>query len=175
MYDESDRAHPDDLDAVGARLRASRDELTGMELDTVRQRALRAAARNTRSRRSTFMKSRLAVTAMLVLGMLFSTAGAGLAVTGVTGSDTPSSVQYKQDDDSQQVLGEVGDVGEATEPTDSDAAPSAPAATPTEPQEAGGELPFTGFLAIPILIGGVALLTSGLILRRRTGERDDVS
>jgi hypothetical protein len=173
MYDESDRAQHDDLDALGAQLRASRDELTGMELDTVRQRVLRAAARNTRSRRSTFMKSRLAVTAMLVLGMLFSTAGAGIALTSVTSDDSPSGVQYRQDDDTQQVLGEVGTVDNGTAPA-AESAPSAPAATPTEPQEAAeGELPFTGFLAIPILIGGVALLSSGLILRRRTGEPDE--
>ena len=172
MYDESDRAQHDDLDALGAQLRASRDELTGMELDTVRQRVLRAAARNTRTRRSTFMKSRLAVTAMLVLGMLFSTAGAGIAITSVT-DDSPSGVQYRQDDDNQRVLGEVGTVDSGTAPA-ADSAPSAPAATPTEPQEAAeGELPFTGFLAIPILIGGVALLSSGLILRRRTGEPDE--
>ena len=32
----------------------------------------------------------------------------------------------------------------------------------------GNELPFTGFAAIPILLGGVALLSMGLVLRRRT-------
>ena len=119
------------------------------------------------------MKSRLAVTAMLVLGMLFSTAGASLAVSGVAGDDTPSAVQYRQSDDSQQVLGEVDDLG--TPAGDSGTSPDAtPAATPTAPQEASGELPFTGFLALPILVGGVALLTTGLILRRRTGEQDDL-
>ena len=30
------------------------------------------------------------------------------------------------------------------------------------------ELPFTGFAAIPVLLGGLALLTGGLVLRRRT-------
>ena len=32
------------------------------------------------------------------------------------------------------------------------------------------QLPFTGFAAIPVLLGGLALLTGGLILRRRTRE-----
>ena len=177
MYDESDRALPADLDDVAARLRAERDELSGLELDSVRRRVLRTAALPTRSRRSTFMKSRLAVTAMLVLGMLFSTAGAGLAVSGATDDETPSAVQYQQNDDNQQVLGEVGTV---QDPASSGSEPSPPredppVATPSAPQEAGGELPFTGFLALPILIGGVALLSTGLVLRRRTGEPDDRS
>ena len=34
----------------------------------------------------------------------------------------------------------------------------------------GEELPFTGFAAIPILLGGVALLTSGLVLRKRSAD-----
>ena len=39
-------------------------------------------------------------------------------------------------------------------------------------QGTGGEeqLPFTGFAAIPILLGGVALLTSGLVLRKRAAD-----
>jgi hypothetical protein len=46
-------------------------------------------------------------------------------------------------------------------------------ATNTQPtrQEAAAantQLPFTGFAAIPVILGGLALLTGGLILRRRT-------
>jgi hypothetical protein len=37
-----------------------------------------------------------------------------------------------------------------------------------------GQLPFTGFLAIPVLIGGIVLLSTGLVLRRRAA-RDDQS
>ena len=37
--------------------------------------------------------------------------------------------------------------------------------------DSGDELPFTGFLALPVLLGGVALLSAGLVLRRRTRER----
>ena len=46
--------------------------------------------------------------------------------------------------------------------------------TETQPtrQEAAAaqtsQLPFTGFAAIPVLLGGLALLTGGLVLRRRT-------
>ena len=44
---------------------------------------------------------------------------------------------------------------------------------PSRQVEAGAnenKLPFTGFAAIPILIGGIALLSAGLVLRRRTGD-----
>ena len=44
---------------------------------------------------------------------------------------------------------------------------------PSRQVEAGAndnELPFTGFAAVPILLGGLVLLTAGLVLRRRTGE-----
>ena len=44
---------------------------------------------------------------------------------------------------------------------------------PARQVEAGAnndELPFTGFAAIPVLIGGIALLSAGLVLRRRTGD-----
>ena len=49
-------------------------------------------------------------------------------------------------------------------------------AQPNRQVEAGAQgtgaeqLPFTGFAAIPILLGGVALLASGLVLRRRTAD-----
>ena len=39
--------------------------------------------------------------------------------------------------------------------------------------DGGDELPFTGFLAIPVLIGGVALLSGGLVLRHRTRAPND--
>ena len=34
----------------------------------------------------------------------------------------------------------------------------------------GSSLPFTGFAAVPILLGGIVLLSAGLVLRRRTGD-----
>ena len=38
--------------------------------------------------------------------------------------------------------------------------------------DSGSSLPFTGFLAIPLLLGGVALAGTGFVLRRRASEHD---
>lgn len=108
------------------------------------------------------MKSRLAILAMLVLGMVFSTTGAGLAIQGFTSSDASVS-QYGPDKPPGDVLGEEdegGVAGDVQEPRQ------------VETGSDTGELPFTGFLALPVLLGGVALLSAGLVLRRRThGDR----
>ena len=50
-------------------------------------------------------------------------------------------------------------------------APEESGTQPERQQAAAAEttqLPFTGFAAIPVLLGGLALLTGGLLLRRRT-------
>ena len=110
------------------------------------------------------MKSRLAILLMLVLGMVFSTAGAGLAVQGL-GSDDASVSQYGTPTPPPgDVLGEEDESGVDGDVNDVDV-------TQTPRQTENGsddELPFTGFLALPVLLGGVALLSAGLVLRRRT-------
>ncbi len=146
----------------------------------------------------------LAMMAMLVVGLLMSGTGAGLAVSGLSSSGDASIAQYpdtptiagNQNDlpDAGDVLpgneeGGNGDEGGVQGETDE----SNPAANPEvgampeggaggENREAGAqatrqveangadELPFTGFAAVPILIGGIALMGGGLVLRRRTAE-----
>ena len=170
-----------EFDDVIRLLRENRPEATALELDEIKQRVRRRTAQKP-SRRREAMKSRLAILSMLVLGMLFSTAGAGLAVQGLTNNDA-SVAQYGPDEEQPAggVLGdeesgggvqgeeqsggggvEQGTAGEeAVQPARQVAAGSA-----------GNELPFTGFLAIPVLIGGVALLSTGLVLRRQA-RRDE--
>ncbi len=167
------------------------------------------------------MKSRLAILAMLVFGVLMSTTGAGLAVSGLSGSGDASIAQYGTPlpcdrngdgvvDGNEDLNGDapgcdeagtlpgkdsgnadcdtngdgvispseaaanrcgepLGDEDKGGEPTDTPTVREE-AAQPTRQTEAGGddELPFTGFAAVPILIGGIALLAGGLVLRRRT-------
>ncbi|HEX8103131.1 MAG TPA: hypothetical protein VF533_10985 [Solirubrobacteraceae bacterium] len=163
------------------------------------------------------MKSRLAILAMLVAGLLMSGTGAGLAISGVSGSGDASIAQYGCDADGDGDIdatedlngdapgcddggtlpttstggsncdvdgdgvispseaaaegcgGVKGDVDQGGAPDDTPTAREE-AAQPTRQTEAGGndELPFTGFAAVPILIGGIALMAGGLVLRRRT-------
>jgi hypothetical protein len=120
------------------------------------------------------MKSRLVILSMLVLGMLLSTTGAGLAVSGVTGN----AAQSQYPDESGQVLGDEdqsqGGQDVLPEQDQVNQAPAAPPVQPARQVESGAgnasQLPFTGFAAIPILLGGIALLTVGLVLRRKTGD-----
>jgi type VI protein secretion system component VasF len=158
--------HDDDLQHVADRLRAGRPQLTALELDEISHRVhARAAAR--RRPRSAFMKSRLTILAMLVAGMLLCTTGAGLAVSGLSSSGNASSAAYPDERPQGDVLGEEetggGEVpAQEAQPTE--------AAQPARQVEAGAgdELPFTGFAALPVLLGGVVLLGGGLVLRSRT-------
>src|SRR5215212_10128608 len=86
-----------DLQPVIDMLEAHRPEATALELDAVKQRVRTRVSRpaGRRTRRAQLMKSRLVILTMLVLGMCFSTAGAGLAITGLSGSDNASVAQYK--------------------------------------------------------------------------------
>ena len=131
------------------------------------------------------MKSRLVILSMLVLGMLLSTTGAGLAVTGLSAGQRERRAVRHGDPDAQHhaagnVLGDE-DSGNNALPEDNNGGGTSPsgggdnAVQPARQVEAGADtnssLPFTGFAAVPILLGGIALLSAGLVLRRRTGEQ----
>jgi hypothetical protein len=147
----------DDFDDVIRLLRENRPEATELELDQIKQRARRRAAQP--ARRKQDMKSRLAILFMLVAGMMFSATGAGLAVQGLTGNDA-SVQQYDHHTPPGQVLGEENQSSDDVQQ---------PRQVETGANTGGGDqLPFTGFLALPVLLGGVALLSAGFVLRRRT-------
>jgi hypothetical protein len=175
--------HDPDFDPVVQRLRTERPLLTAIELDDVKRRVRsRVASGPARRRtRSQFMKSRMAILSMLVAGMLLSTTGAGLAVSGLSGSSSAGIAEYGSDhkgpDKGGAVLG-----GDDSDSPSGEAEANDNAAAPLQPTrqvevgvggESSGELPFTGFVAIPVLLGGIALLSVGLVLRRRS--RDDAA
>jgi hypothetical protein len=150
-----------DLDDVIRLLRDRRPEATELELDEIKQRVLRRAAHT--PRRAQPMKSRLAILAMLVLGFVFSTAGVGMAIGGLSGSNSAAVGQYGTVTPTPpgKVLGEEeNNNGQTT------------GLQPERQEENGssGQLPFTGFAAIPVLLGGIALLSGGLMLRWRSRQ-----
>ena len=108
------------------------------------------------------MKPRIAVAFVLAMGLLSSGTGATLAVISESGS--AAQVQYPDLKPNKTVKPNVLGSDE----------PTAGGATIQEEQQVassgGGELPFTGFLAIPLLIVGVLFLVAGGVLRSRAGR-----
>jgi hypothetical protein len=163
-----DRNHhdlPGDLEALGRRLRESRPEATELELDRIKRRAMsRASAGSGRFalKKGLFMKPRIAIALVLAMGLLTSGTGATLAVISESGS--AAQVQYpdidpKKDEEPDTLGNDPGD----------------PLAVQEEKQVAssgGSELPFTGFLAIPLLVVGVLFLVGGGVMRSRTRRGD---
>ncbi len=123
------------------------------------------------------MKSRLAILGMLVAGMLFSTTGAGLAISGLTTSNSASIAQYggEQGDNGNNAQGGVEGQSGGGSGTDNPSGGNGSGLQPTQQVEVGasggsGQLPFTGYAAIPILLGGIALLSMGLVIRHRARD-----
>jgi hypothetical protein len=165
--------HDADLAPIAERLRTNRPQLTALELDEVRRqvRARVAASPARRRTRSEFMKSRLAILSTLVLGLLFSTTGAGLAVSGFSGNHSSAATVQYNPGDRGDVGGESGGGGNGGNGGNTNTLQT------TRQVEAGagtgtgsGNLPFTGYAAIPVLLGGVALLSAGLVMRRRSHD-----
>jgi hypothetical protein len=181
------------------RLQAERPTASDLELGLIKQRVRGRVGRTAqRSGRTEFMRSRLAILGTLVLGMVLTTGGASLAVSGfasqsdnaaVSQYGTPTPTPTGGGDDDGQTLGEEesggpaggqGGGGPAGAGDDQgvggeqDDGGVQPARQVEAGAQAGGDdgeqLPFTGFAAIPILLGGVALLSTGLVLRRRAGD-----
>jgi hypothetical protein len=160
------------MDAIEARLRRERATASTLELDELKLRAMRQAAQR-QGIRGNFMKSRLALLLMIVAGLMLSTTGATLAVSGSSGSGSAASHEYYHVDDDRGVSGgetlagqEQGAPGEAPGDRGGGEQPAAAQEAAQAEAAAGDEtLPFTGFLAIPLLIGGVALMGTGAVLR----------
>jgi hypothetical protein len=165
-----DRIRPDELE-LEDRLRAERPQLTPIELDALKRRVGGRIAREGAgplARKDAILKSRLAITLMLVLGLVFSTSGAGLAISGISDDGSAGTAQYRQpgeelgqQDEGQAPEGEQ--LGEAEQQPGAEAQPS----RQVEAAEGDG-LPFTGLAAIPLMVAGSGLLVTGFTLRRRT-------
>jgi hypothetical protein len=196
-----------EFDDVIRLLKDERPQATDLELDEIKQRVRRRAADP--SRRNQSMKSRLAILGMVVAGLVFSTAGAGLAIQGQNGTNaaisqygtptptatpvctptptgttptsgggqvTPSDICGEGGvlpaEEENAPAGDNGNGGGGEAPATGGGGTLPAEETQAERQQAAAaqtsELPFTGFAAIPVLLGGLALLAGGLVLRSRT-------
>lgn len=100
---------------------------------------------------------------------MFTGAGGTVAVTGLAGAGDAGTAEYGEvaadvesgGGNDGAVLGKVESRAEAD-----------PAATQQVAETGEDTLPFTGFVAIPLLVGGVALLGTGAALRRSQRSQD---
>ncbi|HEX3735797.1 MAG TPA: hypothetical protein VHU86_11685 [Solirubrobacterales bacterium] len=135
------------------------------------------------------MKSRLALVSVLALGVFMSGTGATLALSGTSSSGSASSAQYPPEHEHEEHLCESGGAGggggggnggesgsgsgcshesEHCGPTSSGGNGEACETQEVRQVEtSSGSLPFTGFMAIPVLIIGLGLLGGGVAMRLR--------
>ena len=175
-----DSDHNPDLDPVVERLRAARVDPTPTELDHARSRALRQAGRGSRGAAvpAGFLRTRLAVVAILVLGLLVGGAGTTLAVSGGADGDNAATAEYHDDFNDTDTLDETGGRGgegdEGGDDGDGEGGTRGVQAGQQEAATAGDDdLPFTGLAAIPLIVLGVMLLAAGAALQRRVSRSDD--
>lgn len=129
------------------------------------------------------MRTKLAITAALTVGIMMMGTSSGLALSGISGDGSAGSAQYRSippspstgtgtntEDvsDAPPTLGDRAsggeDAGERGDEGDVQATRQVSLAS-----DSADKLPFTGFAAIILLVAGLALVVSGLALRRRTG------
>jgi hypothetical protein len=170
---------PEELDSIADALRAERHQATPLELDRIKLQAIRQAEQPRPSlyavKKGIFMKSRLALTLLLVAGFMLSTTGATLAISGSSGSGSAADSQYVQphnengghhnEQGTKGVNGKGGNNTLNEEPTTEVEVTPAPAAEQQAVVSSDSSLPFTGFVAIPLLIIGVGLILVGATLR----------
>jgi hypothetical protein len=154
----------DEFDDITRLLRDERPQASELELDGIKRRVRQRVARKGQP-----MRSRLAILAMLVVGILMSGTGAGLAVQGFDQSgDDASQAQYPPGGEGD-VLGEEDSSGPLPDNDDNVVQDEAQVAQQVESDDS---LPFTGFAAIPVVLVGVALIGGGLMLRRQSPQGD---
>jgi hypothetical protein len=104
---------PDELLGVAEQLESHRPQLSGLDADAIKLRAMAHGAKTaTRtSTKGTFMRSRLAITSMLAFGLLMTSSGAALGVSALSTTPSASQAQYGTNVTvvTPQVLADVAD------------------------------------------------------------------
>jgi hypothetical protein len=187
---------------VERRLNDAAPKMTALELDTAKLRIMQSAPQRRAgllaSRKGNLMKSRVALVAVLALGVFMSGTGATLAVSGFAENGSASSAQYpanhQHNSKGHHVVeaatgaggcasggsngsnGSNGSSSSSGNCTEGVTTESVPVETQAVQQVAvngsGSSLPFTGFVAIPVLIIGLGLLGAGVAMRMRVRRGD---
>jgi hypothetical protein len=199
---------PDGAEHVVKRLEAERTTASPLELDRLKLQAMQQAERARPSlyaqKKGTFMKSRLALTLVLVAGFMFSTTGATLAISGSSGSGSAANSQYVSPYNEEHKCGSEGGAGgeggtsgegggqkcgshgvkgagakgESNNTLSGPSNGAGPVATEqveVATEESGSTLPFTGFLAIPLLVLGLGLIVVGAVIRIKSRNAPPVA
>jgi hypothetical protein len=122
--------------------------------------------RTSTRRTNGFMTSRAAILTALVLGLLLSSTGTSLAISGFADNDQAAIAQYPYDHAdgaNDQVLAAYA---QEDGPAGQEAAQPVRQLTAGVQESGGGQLPFSGFAAIPVLAIGLGLAGAGVVLRR---------
>ena len=164
---------PPGLDEVEDGLRGARALPTDDEVDRIWTRVAPVRVARTRAR-----GARMALVAVLAGGIFVGGGSGALAISGSSSHGNVAAAQYQPTNpNGPQVLGQVTGGG----PTPTTGVPTTTTATTVSPTVAGEvestsqraqgtvrSLPFTGFVAIPLIALGIALLGFGVVIRRRT-------
>jgi hypothetical protein len=94
MDSEGNRGVPEDFSGVEERLAASRPEVTPLDLDRIKLRAMSQASRSSPQRKGLLMRSKL-VTMLVVLGLVVSGGTAGVIAGGNGNKGNAGNGQYK--------------------------------------------------------------------------------
>ena len=188
---------PAELHDIEETLRANRPETSPLELDRIKLQAIRQASQGRTSflarQKGAFMKSRLAMMLVIAAGFMLSTTGAGLAISGSSSSGSAAGTQYTpagveehggHQNEGQGVKGAATHGGNkcsdngsnCNEPAETEPAPAEVEVAPVPAEQqavvsSGSSLPFTGFVAIPLLIIGVLMVVGGAMLRFKSRKQ----
>ena len=168
---------PAELAWVAARLEQERPTASPLELDRMKLQARTQAVRGARSQaKGSVLKSRVAITAILMLGLLTGGTGTTLALSDGNSSNA-AQVQYPQEapranqspGGNDRVLGtqqggEGG--GQVLGTTQSSGAAPVQGTKQVSATESDSNLPFTGLAAVPLIVLGLGLILAGTMLYR---------
>jgi hypothetical protein len=163
--------------------------LTALELDAAKVRVMKSAAKQPgmfARKKGSLMKSRVALVAVLALGVFMSGTGATLAVSGFANNGSASSAQYPEEhkhkphhivEAANSGNGDCAGAEGAGSESSNGTCPEVETQAVQQVAVTGSSssLPFTGFLAIPVLVIGLGLLGAGVAMRMRVRRGNHIA